>query len=103
MGQKAWFISDRSGFRFRYADRVKEPGTGYIVGPGESDGAYNLVSSPLNKSPKITSREILKDARPDRVVMMTSVVANLNEARIALGLTSVTPDDIWVPSDTIVT
>ena len=60
-GVKSWFISDRSGFRFRYRDRIKES-DGSFVGPGESDGAYGIVNSPLNKSPRISDFIVLKDA-----------------------------------------
>ena len=50
---KSWFISDRSGFRFKYRDRIIESDRA-VVGPGESDGMYGIVNSPLNKSAKIT-------------------------------------------------
>ena len=64
MGTRAYFISDKSGFRYRYEDRVKES-TGFVVGPDESDGYYNLKNHPQNKSPRIRARAILKDARPE--------------------------------------
>jgi|TARA_B100000959_G_scaffold75197_1_gene79844 hypothetical protein len=68
---KSWFISDRSGFRFKYKDRIKEEGTQYVVGPGESDGRFDLVNHPQNKSPNITGSIVLKDARPDTVLATT--------------------------------
>ena len=42
IGKKAFFISDRSGFRFPLDQRVKEPGTEFIVAKSESDGIFNL-------------------------------------------------------------
>ena len=39
-GKYAYFICDRSGFRFKYSERVREP-TGLIVGASETDGRYN--------------------------------------------------------------
>ena len=70
MGQRAWFICDKSGFRYRYSERVKES-TGYVVGPPEADGMYNLKDHPQNKSPKITAIQPLRDARPDVVLATT--------------------------------
>ncbi len=67
---RAWFISDRSSFRFPYEQRIKES-TGFVVGPGESDGMYDLKNHPQNKSPKISARQGLKDARPDVVLATT--------------------------------
>lgn len=61
---RAYFISDKSGFRYPYEQRVKES-TGFVVGPDESDGNYNLKNHPQNKSPRISSPLILKDARPE--------------------------------------
>ena len=103
MAKEAYFISDRSGFRFKYSERVKEPGTGYIVGPNESDGEYNLVTRPLNKAPKISPRRPLRDARPPNDKQITSALTNINTTRAALGLPEIEGNDGWVPSDTIVT
>jgi hypothetical protein len=64
---KSFFISDRSGFRFRYRDRIVED-TGAVVGPGEGDGRYTIKSHPQNKSPRISGFIVLKDARPDEVL-----------------------------------
>ena len=50
---KSYFISDKSGFRFRYRDRIVED-TGWVVGPGEGDGQFTLKSHPQNKSPRIS-------------------------------------------------
>jgi|TARA_R100000687_G_C6438673_1_gene159400 hypothetical protein len=101
MARRALFSSDRSGFVFKYSNRVKEPGTGYIVGPNESDGYYNLKDHPQNKSPRITPRRPLREARPDRVNIMTSVVDAMNATRASLGLTSITTDDGWTPDMTV--
>ena len=68
---RAWFISDKSGFRFPYEQRIKES-TGFVVGPGESDGNYNLKNHPQNKSPRIRARAILKDARPEAALTYVS-------------------------------
>ena len=70
-GKYAWFISDRSSFRFKYHDQVREPGTGYRVGPGESDGVYNLVTSPLNQAPDTKDNPALRNPRPDVVLATT--------------------------------
>jgi hypothetical protein len=67
---QSWFISDRSGFRYRYADRVKET-DGTLVGPDESDGQFDRVNHPQNKSPRISDFIVLKDARPDTVLATT--------------------------------
>ena len=61
---KAWFICDRSGFRFPYEQRIIES-TGFVVGPTESDGAYDLKSHPQNKSPRVEERHFIRDARPE--------------------------------------
>ena len=69
-GKYAYFICDRSGFRFRYSDRVKEP-TGLVVGASETDGRYNIIDTPQNKTPRIDDNENLRDARPDTVLATT--------------------------------
>ena len=48
--KKGFFISDRSGFRHRLDQRVKEPGTDFVVAKSESDGIFNLVTNPQNLS-----------------------------------------------------
>ena len=62
MGQRAWFICDKSGFRYRYSERVKES-TGYVVGPPEADGMYNLKDHPQNKSPYLPLQNLLQLSR----------------------------------------
>ena len=69
-GKYAYFICDRSGFRFRYSDRVKEP-TGLVVGASETDGRYNIIDHPQNKTPRNDDNENLRDARPDTVLATT--------------------------------
>ena len=60
-GNKAWGISDRSGFRYRLKDMKKE-WTGALVGPDEFEpkqpqlGPFRTVSDP----------QALKDARPQQ-------------------------------------
>ena len=69
-GKYAYFICDRSGFRFKYSERVKEP-TGLVVGASETDGRYNILGHPQNKTPRINDDENLRDARPDTVLATT--------------------------------
>ena len=69
-GKYAYFICDRSGFRFKYSERVKEP-TGLVVGASETDGRYNILVHPQNKTPRINDDENLRDARPDTVLATT--------------------------------
>jgi hypothetical protein len=85
---RSWFISDRSGFRFRYADRIEES-DGSFVGPGESDGAFGIVNHPQNKSPRIGDFIVLKDARPD-VVLATTGDATWTPSMTTFVPTSVT-------------
>tara|TARA_R110002050_G_scaffold137011_1_gene260396 strand:- start:210 stop:509 length:300 start_codon:yes stop_codon:yes gene_type:complete len=68
---RSWFISDRSGFRFKYRDRIVED-TGAVVGPGESDGEFTLKSHPQNKSPRISGFITLSDARPEEILSVKS-------------------------------
>ena len=68
-GKYAYFICDRSGFRFKYSERVKEP-TGLVVGASETDGRYNILDHPQNKTQRIND-ENLRDARPDTVLATT--------------------------------
>lgn len=68
---RAYFISDRSGFRFPYEQRIKES-TGFVVGPNEGDGNYNLKNHPQNKSPRIRAPLVLKDARPEKILEYVS-------------------------------
>ena len=82
---KAWFICDHSGFRFPYEQRIIES-TGFVVGPTESDGAYDLKNHPQNKSPVIRKEIVLEDARPDTVMATTST----------------TSDATWTPDDTVI-
>jgi hypothetical protein len=62
--KKGFFISDRSGFRYRLDQRIKEPGTNLIIAKSESDGIFNLVTNPQNKVKFLIDKEIIKDARP---------------------------------------
>ena len=82
---KAYFICDRSGFRFPYEKRIIES-TGLVVGPTETDGAYDIKNHPQNKSPVIRDKIVLRDARPDTVMATTST----------------TTDAQWSPNDTVI-
>ena len=64
IGKKAFFISDRSGFRFHLDQRVKEPGTEFIVAKSESDGIFNLV---------IISLQLSAKASIDRLILVFSL------------------------------
>ena len=70
-----WFISDRSGFRFPYDQRVKES-TGMVVHFSESDGGFNIKDHPQNKSPRIGPSRVLRDARPEVSVTANPLVWN---------------------------
>lgn len=85
---RSYFISDRSGFRFRYADRIEES-DGSFVGPGESDGAFGIVNHPQNRSPRIGDFIVLKDARPD-VVLATTGDATWTPSMTTFVQTSIT-------------
>lgn len=67
---QSYFISDRSGFRYKYEERVKET-SGVVVGPDETDGNYDIINHPQNKSPRISDFIVLQDARPDTVLATT--------------------------------
>ena len=71
---KAYFICDRSGFRFPYEKRIIES-TGLVVGPTETDGPYDIKNHPQNKSPVIRDKIVLRDARPDTVMATTSTTS----------------------------
>ena len=62
--QKGFFISDRSGFRFKLSERTIEPGTRFVVAKSESDGIYNLVTDPLNRVRFYKDNETIRNARP---------------------------------------
>ncbi len=42
-----------------------------MLGPGESDGVYNLVTSPLNEAPDTKDNPALKNPRPEVVLATT--------------------------------
>ena len=60
-GKNAYFISDRSGFRYKYKDMRKE-WNGSIVGKDE----YEPKHEQLGPFTQITEGIALRDARPDR-------------------------------------
>ena len=61
-GKKAYAISDRSGFRYRYKDMRKE-WNGLLVGPDE----FEPKQPQLGPFRKVNDPESLQDARPDSV------------------------------------
>ena len=42
-----------------------------VVGASETDGRYNILDHPQNKTPRINDDENLRDARPDTVLATT--------------------------------
>lgn len=66
---QAWFISDRSGMRYRMCEHVIEPGTGYMIHRSESDGIWNMVDHPqanLQKWAELSGDPYpVLNARPD--------------------------------------
>lgn len=65
-GKYAKAICDRSGFEYPYNEMVVEKGTGLFVHRSETDGMWNLVDHPQNKSPRPKLDGLpLKNARPD--------------------------------------
>ena len=59
-GKRAYFISDRSGFRYDYKDMRKE-WNGAIVGPDEFEPKHPQ----LGPFRKVDDPQALRDARPD--------------------------------------
>lgn len=77
-GYRTKFICDRSGMKFPYREAVKEPGTGLIVHKSESDGPWNPVDHPQNKTADLTENIALRWARPEVAVSVnTSVSADV--------------------------
>ena len=70
-GKHAYFICDRSGFRFKYSQRIKEP-SGVLVGASETDGRYNIIDHPQNHSANVSDNQNLRDARPNLPVLATT-------------------------------
>ncbi len=58
-GKKAYAISDRSGFRYRYKDMRKE-WNGLLVGPDE----FEAKQPQLGPFRKVNDPQALKEARP---------------------------------------
>ena len=84
-------ISDRSGFKFPYNEMVVEPGTGYFVHKSESDGEYNLVDHPQNKTyiPISNENQGLYNARPEPKLTtnyLTDESGNLIFATLQFGI-----------------
>jgi hypothetical protein len=67
---KAWFISDRSGMKFRMSEGIEEPGTGLFIHYSESDGKYNAVDHPQANLHKYAEfggdPQALEDPSPDQ-------------------------------------
>jgi len=84
-GNKAFGISDRSGFRYRLREMKKE-WNGLIVGPDEFEPKHPQLEAP-NVSP---DPQALRNPRPDqaetlKVILFTDVVGLPIQAPRALG------------------
>lgn len=67
-GNRGYFISDRSGFRYPRSEMVVEPGTGYVIARCESDGRFNAVDHPqahVTKYITFDDPKVLENVRPD--------------------------------------
>lgn len=72
-GKNAYFISDRSGLKFSYKQKVKE-WNGSIVAKSE----YESKHPQLNPRPKKADAQALRDARPSRTEPAVLVLLRLN-------------------------
>ena len=52
-GRKSYGICQRTGFKVRYRNIIREPGTGLIIDKRMSDGRYNAVDHPQNCSARV--------------------------------------------------
>ena len=72
-GDKAWGISDRSGFRYRLKE-MKREWTGLLVGPDEFEPKH-----PQLRAPRATADpEALRNPRPDTTYFQAGLNANGN-------------------------
>jgi len=84
-GNKAWGISDRSGFRYRLRDMKKE-WNGLLVGPDEYEPKHPQLETPnVSADP-----QALRNPRPDKsetvyVYVYTDVVGLPKEGPRAVG------------------
>jgi len=76
-GRRARFICDRSGMEFPYREAIQEPGTGHFIHTSESDGPYNIVDHPQNKTADLRESIALRWARPDVQTSTASVSADI--------------------------
>ena len=72
-GKNAYFISDRSGFRYAYKDMRRE-WNGAIVGPDE----YEPKHPQLGPFRSVNDAQALKDARPDVPEVFTIPITGIN-------------------------
>ena len=72
-GKNAYFISDRSGFRYPYKDMRRE-WNGAIVGPDE----YEPKHPQLGPFRSVNDAQALKDARPDVSEVFTIFITGIN-------------------------
>jgi len=86
-GKRAYFMSDRSGFRYNYRDMKKE-WNGAMVGPDEFESKHPQ----LGPFRKVNDPQALRDARPDKDVEPTAftVYTNVGDGIIGTLITKTT-------------
>ena len=86
-GKRAYFMSDRSGFRYNYRDMKKE-WNGAMVGPDEFEPKHPQ----LGPFRKVNDSQALRDARPDKDVETTAstVYTNVGDGIIGTLITKTT-------------
>ena len=86
-GKRAYFMSDRSGFRYNYRDMKKE-WNGAMVGPDEFEPKHPQLG-PVRK---VNDSQALRDARPDKDVETTAftVYTNVGDGIIGTLITKTT-------------
>ena len=97
-GKRAYFMSDRSGFRYNYRDMKKE-WNGAMVGPDEFEPKHPQ----LGPFRKVKDPQALRDARPDNDVEPTAftVYTNVGDGIIGSLVTKTTTLSTGVGTVTI--
>jgi|TARA_R110000787_G_scaffold6123_1_gene21519 hypothetical protein len=97
-GKKAYAISDRSGFRYRYKDMRRE-WNGLLVGQDE----YEPKQPQLGPFRKVVDPQALENARPDSpnptsafLVITTNSVVYLGNGNWASGGTAELPSELTI-------
>ena len=79
-GKRSYGISDRSGFRYRYKDLMKE-WNGALVGPDE----FETKHPQLFPVRKVFDAQALRDARPEPIDTVTTFEVKTTNGIISLG------------------